>query len=100
MGWFADLFNKPIASQMHERMVVSDLKAIEQVPPAVQRAIADDVSRFIDMARVNSPLLDQFLAAEAQDQHHGGSSKKIHDGLQPHSKKHGAEPSWEKHVAC
>jgi len=75
MDWFANLFKKPIAGQMYESMVVSDLKVIEQLPSTVQRAIAEDVSRFIDMARVNSPLLDQFLAAAAQDRHRGASSK-------------------------
>src|SRR5262245_14789685 len=73
MDWSANPFQKP--SQMYERMVVSDLKAIEQLPPAAQKAIAEDVSRFINMARLNSPLLDQLFAAAAQDRHLGASSK-------------------------
>jgi hypothetical protein len=53
----------------YEQMVLSDLRAVEQLPPAVQRAIAADVAGFINMAGISDALLNQFLAAAMQERH-------------------------------
>ena len=48
MGWFAHPFMNPVASQTSERMVISDLKAIEQLPPAVQELLSPTLTRVGD----------------------------------------------------
>jgi hypothetical protein len=67
MGWFSSLFKKSLASQMYERTALSDLAAIQQLPPAAQRTIAADVAKFINMASLSEALLEQFFASAVQE---------------------------------
>jgi hypothetical protein len=56
---------------MYEQIVLSDLKAIEQLPDGVRNGIAAQVSKFINLANLtgSDALLEQFLSAAAQERH-------------------------------
>jgi hypothetical protein len=51
-------------------MVLSDLAAIQGLPPSAQRTIAEDVSKFFNMAGLGGgSLLEQFFLAATQERH-------------------------------
>jgi len=53
---------------LHEQAVISGLRIIKQLEPTIQRAIADRVSAFINIANVGGDvLLEQFFASAGQE---------------------------------
>jgi hypothetical protein len=93
MGWFSNLFKKAqIAGGIYEQMVLSDLAAVQGLPPSAQRTIAEEVSKFINMASIGGgALLEQFSLAATQERHQA-----ISDGASSNHDPHWAAASLKE----